>query len=88
MEKNNARSLLPQVDKDMINFCINYKNETPLKDFCDRVKKNKTSIKPIFCRIEYNQNIKCQIPKCVKVGTFKDVSNEKIICWFHYFEYN
>jgi len=80
--------ILPQVSRDISNIGANYRPEDLLKDFTNRVKNNKTRISPKFCRIEFDQNIKCHIAKCVKIATFKDVSNDKIICWFHRFDYN
>jgi len=87
--KNGISKMSSELEKDISNIYNNYNSESLLKDFTDRVKDSeKDLMKPLFCRIEFDQNTKCQENKCVKSAIFKNVANNKHICWFHRFDQN
>lgn len=60
-----------------------YTSENLLKEYSDKIKKSKKNTGPVFSRIEFNQHVKCQKDKCVKIACFSNLNDSTNICWFH-----
>lgn len=75
------------MDKLLNDVYTKYDTNNLFKDYSSVMKKSKKN-KPVYIRTEFLPDIKCQVENCVKISCFKNMVNDRNICWFHAYTLN